>query len=98
MKALFVALMLAICGLAVAAPPAESHRDGKLVAYFDCSTGKKVADERTISTATRKERIRLAAAGFCELHENPNGTHYCEKGTCSGSCKLNNYPASCSCD
>lgn len=38
------------------------------------------------------------AAGLCVLKQNPNGTYYCEKGTCSGSCTLHNWPTYCSCD
>jgi len=38
-----------------------------------------------------------AAAGFWVLKQNPNGTYYCEKGTCTGSCTLYNFPVRCSC-
>jgi hypothetical protein len=38
-----------------------------------------------------------AAAGFCVLKQNPNGTYYCEKGTCTGNCTRYNFPVRCSC-
>jgi hypothetical protein len=69
-----------------------------LVAYFDCKTGKKVADANQVSRMTKAAQIRLAASGFCELHQYTNGTYYCQTGTCTGSCSLNNIPVSCSCN
>jgi hypothetical protein len=64
-----------------------------LVALFDCSSGKEVWRASSVAPTPP---IKLAAAGFCELHDR-NGTYYCEEGTCTGTCRLNNFPVSCLC-
>jgi hypothetical protein len=69
-----------------------------LIAYFDCKTGKKVEAISDSPISSDLSNITIAASGFCELHQDTNGKNYCTKGTCAGTCKLNNIPVSCSCD
>jgi hypothetical protein len=69
-----------------------------IVALFECNTGKVVVDGRPENRALNAEELKLAAAGFCSLRQNPNGSHYCDKGSCVGSCKLYNWPVRCSCE
>jgi len=87
-------LILACMLVPLAAHPSlATEGDSKLVAYFNCATGERVATAEDV----RSGRIQLAASGFCELGQYTNGTYYCRKGSCTGSCQLNNIPVSCSC-
>jgi hypothetical protein len=97
-SAVAVALIcFAQSSLSAAAEDAERIATGRqsssLVALFDCSSGKEVW---RASAETPTPPIKLAAAGFCELHDK-NGAYFCEKGTCTGTCRLNEFPVSCLC-
>jgi hypothetical protein len=72
---------------------ATGRQTSSLVALFDCSSGKEVW---RASSEVPTPPIKLAAAGFCELHDK-NGAYYCEEGTCTGTCRLNKFPVSCLC-
>jgi hypothetical protein len=71
----------------------KGRQISSLVALFDCSSGKEVW---RANSETPTPPSKLAAAGFCELHDR-NGTYYCEEGTCTGTCRLNKFPVSCLC-
>jgi hypothetical protein len=72
---------------------ATGHQTSSLVALFDCISGKEVW---RASSEVPTPPIKLAAAGFCELHDR-NGAYYCKEGTCTGTCRLNNFPVGCLC-
>lgn len=72
---------------------ATGVQTSSLVALFDCSSGKEVW---RATSEVPTPPIKLAAAGFCELHDR-NGTYFCEAGTCTGTCRLNKFPISCLC-
>jgi hypothetical protein len=97
-SAVAVALIcFAQSSLSAAAEDAERIATGRqsssLVALFDCSSGKEVW---RASAEAPTPPTKLAAAGFCELHDK-NGAYFCEKGTCTGTCRLNEFPVSCLC-
>ena len=93
-------VFFALQGAALAAPsaPASSNTGERVVAIFNCKTGETLVDLRGKNRAMSLGEQRLAASGWCSLLQNPNGTFYCKSQSCTGSCKLHNIPARCSCD
>ena len=80
------------------ATPAEQTRNSTVVAYYNCKTGTKVADASEVKQSDKAARIEVAAGGFCELDQNPDGTYYCRQGSCDGTCTLRTIPLYCRCE
>jgi hypothetical protein len=91
-----VAVVLAF-GSALAAPD-PNEEEGRVVALFECSTGKVIVDARGQNRSLTSGELKLAASGLCELAQYTNGTYYCKKGSCNGKCSLKNIPVYCSCE
>ena len=103
MRTALCSLFATICTVLVFSPAIASDvsphtQEGAVVSYFDCQTGQEVVSAADLLKMTDAQRLLVAASGFCELGQYTNGTYYCRKGSCTGTCKLNNVPVSCSCD
>jgi hypothetical protein len=97
--------LLSILTLSVAIPasagnltnPSIKH-EGRIIAIFNCKTGETIVDARKENRELTSDELKLAASGWCSLLQNPNGSNYCKSQSCTGSCKLHNLPARCTCD
>jgi hypothetical protein len=94
----FLAANLAFPALAGSLTDPSIKHEGRVVAIFNCKTGETIVDVRRENRDLTANELKLAASGWCSLLQNPNGTNYCKSQSCTGTCKLHNIPARCTCD
>ncbi|MEM7076346.1 MAG: hypothetical protein AAF484_14730 [Pseudomonadota bacterium] len=93
--------MLGASGMSLAAegsPPLAAAQVDDIVAVYHCDSGLAVAENLFDGRSRDEARILLAAAGRCVMKQDQDDTLYCESGTCTGTCKLRNFPLKCQCE
>ncbi|MEM6579032.1 MAG: hypothetical protein AAF678_11110 [Pseudomonadota bacterium] len=70
----------------------------QIVGIYDCETGVSLTERDHVPADMTEGEVLLAAAGNCVMRKDEFDALYCESGTCTGTCRLANFPLKCRCE
>lgn len=94
-------LLLCLATGALAAPQdgvAGAAQTDRIVGVYECETGTRLTEDDLAQATMRPDEVLQQARGLCVLKKDQFDTLFCERGSCTGRCRLANFPLSCRCE